>query len=105
VIAGISVAVVGAAGVALTVSILEQPSQLWASTWGLLLLAKVAVVIVVAGYGPHHHFNVVPHLSSGDPQRAGAAAQESRRSTVVEAWLLAGVVVLTAWLVNASLNG
>lgn len=102
VIAGASVAIVGAAGVALTVTILEQPSQLWASTWGLLLLAKVAVVVVVAGYGAHHHLNVVPHLASGDAERADAAAHELRRSTVVEAWLLLGVGMLTAWLVAAS---
>ncbi len=105
VIAGVSVAVVGAAGVALTVAILDEPSQLWGSTWGLLLIAKVAVVVVVAGFGAHHHFNVVPQLASGDSLRAEAAAQELRRSTVVEAGLLVDVVLLTAWLVGASLNG
>ena len=43
VVAGASLVIAGIAGVALTIEILDEPSQLWSSTWGQLLIVKVAV--------------------------------------------------------------
>jgi putative copper export protein len=62
VVAGISLIVAGIAGIALTVEILDEPSQLLASTWGQVLVAKVALVSVVAAIGAYNHFRLIPLL-------------------------------------------
>ncbi|MCB0918105.1 MAG: copper resistance protein CopC/CopD [Actinobacteria bacterium] len=61
-VAGLSLVLAGLAGVALTVEILDEPSQLWSSTWGLVLIAKVALVAVVAAIGAYNHFRLIPVL-------------------------------------------
>ncbi len=61
-VAGLSLLLAGLAGVALTVEILDEPSQLWASTWGLALIAKVVLVAVVAAIGAYNHFRLIPVL-------------------------------------------
>ena len=63
VIAGACLVIAGIAGIGLTIEILNQPSQLWASTWGQILLAKVAVVAVVAAIGAYNHFRLIPKLA------------------------------------------
>ncbi|MFD7025766.1 copper resistance protein CopC [Promicromonospora sukumoe] len=108
VVAAASVAVVGVGGVLLAAGILDRPAQLWESTWGLLLLAKTGVVVVVAAIGTHNHLRVVPRLTArrravvrhAGPSRAAAGAL--RRSTGRETVLMVVVVLLTAWLVAAS---
>ncbi|MFD2028782.1 CopD family protein [Promicromonospora aerolata] len=106
VVAAVSVAVVGAAGVVLAVEILDRPEQIWESTWGLLLLAKIAVVAVVGTVGAYSHFRVVPRLSARR-SRARSVRKASnllRRSTVRETALMAVIVLITAWLVAASVE-
>lgn len=111
VVAALSVTVVGVAGVVLAVGILDRPEQLWQSTWGLLLLAKVGVVLVVAVIGTYNHFRVVPRLTArrrgvvrhaGTSRRAGSMLQ---RSAGRETTLMVVIVLLTAWLVAASVQG
>lgn len=110
VVAALSVTVVGVAGVVLAVGILDRPEQLWQSTWGLLLLAKVGVVLVVAVIGTYNHFRVVPRLTArrrgvvrhaGTSRRAGSMLQ---RSAGRETTLMVVIVLLTAWLVAASVQ-
>jgi copper transport protein len=104
VVAAVSVAMVGAAGVVLAAEILDRPAQLWESTWGLLLLAKVGVVAVVGTIGTYNHFRVVPRLAARRFQARGArkAGHVLRRSAGRETVLMVVVVLLTAWLVSAS---
>ena len=110
VVAAASVAVVGVAGVLLAAGILDRPAQLWESTWGLLLLAKTGVVVVVAAIGTHNHLRVVPRLTArrrAVVRHAGlsrTASGELGRSTGRETVLMVVVVLLTAWLVAASVQ-
>lgn len=62
VVAGASLVLAGIAGIGLTVEILEQPSQLWESTWGQILIAKVLLVTIVAAIGAYNHFRIIPTL-------------------------------------------
>ncbi|MFJ3404825.1 CopD family protein [Promicromonospora sp. NPDC090134] len=111
VVAGLSLAVVGVAGALLAVGILDHPAQLWESTWGLLLLAKVAVVVLVAAIGTHNHLRVVPRLTARrrvvvrHAGRSRTAGEALRRSAHRETALMVAVVLLTAWLVAASVQG
>jgi copper transport protein len=110
VVAALSVTVVGVAGVVLAVGIIDRPQQLWQSTWGLLLLAKVGVVLMVGAIGAYNHFRVVPRLTArrrgvvrhaGRSRRAGSMLL---RSAGRETTLMVVIVLLTAWLVAASVQ-
>ncbi|MFD6142905.1 CopD family protein [Promicromonospora sp. NPDC060271] len=110
VVAALSVTVVGVAGVVLAVGIIDRPEQLWQSTWGLLLLAKVGVVVVVGVIGAYNHFRVVPRLTA---RRRGVVRHAGRshwaggvllRSAGRETTLMVVIVLLTAWLVAASVQ-
>ncbi|PFG43164.1 copper transport protein [Isoptericola jiangsuensis] len=105
-VGAVAVVVVGVAGVLLAVEILDRPAQLWETSWGLVLLAKVAVVGIVAAFGAHQHFRVVPTLEAPGhgARRAHAAAGRLQRGARSETTLLVVVVVLTAWLVAASVH-
>jgi copper transport protein len=106
VVAAVAVAVVGAAGVVLAVEIVDRPAQLWESTWGLLLLAKVGVVVVVGAIGAYSHFRVVPRLESKRFRQRSArkAGTLLRRSATRETSLMVVIVLITAWLVAASVT-
>ncbi|WP_369369845.1 copper resistance CopC/CopD family protein [Promicromonospora sp. Populi] len=110
VVAAVSVTVVGVAGVVLAVGILDRPAQLWESTWGLLLLAKIGVVVLVAVIGAYNHFLVVPRLTARRHEvvrhagRSDRAAGLLRRSAGRETTLMVVIVLLTAWLVAASVQ-
>lgn len=71
-------------------------SALTSTTYGQVLLAKVAVVAVVALIGAWNRFRLVPALTSA-PRRAGALL---RRTVRLEAGMLLAAVALTAALVN-----
>ncbi|SEJ45459.1 copper resistance CopC/CopD family protein [Demequina mangrovi] len=103
--AAASVVVVGIAGVALTWAIVDEPSDLWTSSWGVTLLVKAGLVLLAAGIGAYTHFRVVPALERGaaggqqDPAHA-----HLRRGTVVETVVFGGIVVATAILVASSVH-
>lgn len=98
VVASIALVVVGAAGVAMAVMILDSPSQLWASPWGRLLLAKTLFVVAAAAGGAYNHRVLVPQL-----ERRGDEATSQKLRVVVtgESVALVLVAVLTAFLVAA----
>ncbi|MGB5951672.1 MAG: CopD family protein [Ornithinimicrobium sp.] len=106
VLAAASVTVVGLAGIVLAITILDRPQQLWQSSWGLFLLAKVAVVAVVAAIGAYNHFRVVPALAA--PARhenpTSSASELLRRSATHETGIMLVIVLLTAWLVAAAVT-
>lgn len=64
VVAGASLVSAGIAGIALTIEILDEPSQLWQSTWGQLLIIKVILVTLVAAVGAYNHFRLIPLLET-----------------------------------------
>jgi copper transport protein len=100
VIAAIALVAVAIAGVGLTVIILDSPSQLWSTAWGRLLMAKTAVVGVAAMMGGYNHKVLIPQMAvEPEDQRV---ASEFRRVVTIEAALLGGVALVTAFLVAAS---
>ncbi|WP_062527482.1 copper resistance CopC/CopD family protein [Demequina rhizosphaerae] len=106
VVAAASFVVVGIAGVVLAWEILEELSDLWTSTWGIVLLVKVGLVAVVAAIGAYTHFRVVPRLAARtDVAESGEPEDEHLRSAVRwESVLFVAVVIATAVLVASSVH-
>ncbi|WP_172657630.1 copper resistance CopC/CopD family protein [Demequina maris] len=106
VVAAASFVVVGIAGVVLAWEILEELSDLWTSTWGIVLLIKVGLVAVVAAFGAYTHFRIVPRLAApAETPHADAPDEHHLRSAVRwESALFVGVVVATAVLVASSVH-
>jgi copper transport protein len=69
---------------------------LTSTTYGQLLIAKMAVVGVIAAIGTYNHLRLLPALQQG---KARAALQRLHSTVRVEALLLVGVVGLTSVLV------
>lgn len=93
------VAVIGA-GAAMAMMIVDGPGDLVGTSWGRVLLAKVAVVAVAAGMGAYNHFRLRPALESGpdDPD----TLSRLRRSLSIESAAFVVIVLLTAWLVASA---
>jgi len=89
---------VAVTGVALAWGILGAVDALWTTTFGQVLLAKIAVVAAIAGLGAYNHKVLVPALIDGGEQ----ADQQFRRTVTVEAVLFGVVLALTAVLVASS---
>ncbi|SCL56126.1 Copper resistance protein D [Micromonospora chersina] len=92
-----AVALTGVAGVALTLLILERPGHLVTTSWGRVLLVKLALVVVVALVGLYNTRRVVPRLDD----RAMDGTHQLRRTVGVEALLMLAVLLVTAILVNS----
>ncbi|WP_083980228.1 copper resistance CopC/CopD family protein [Demequina salsinemoris] len=114
-VAAVAFVVVGVAGVALTWAIVDEPSDLWTTAWGLTLIAKVALVLVVAAIGAYTHFRIVPRLTAREAERSASAGagivpgatdeqEHLRRAVAWESALFAAVVLATALLVSASIH-
>lgn len=93
-----SLVAVALSGTVLAWAILEQPSALWASEFGRLLLAKVVVVIAIGGIGLHNHRVLLPALVSGDE----SSEQRFRRTIAIESLLFVVVLLITSLLVIAN---
>ncbi|MDN4476342.1 copper resistance protein CopC [Demequina sp. SYSU T00192] len=106
VVAAASFVVVGIAGVVLAWEILEELSDLWTSTWGIVLLVKVALVAVVAVIGAYTHFRIVPRLAARSGEGEHDAPEDAHLRGVVrwESALFVAVVVATAVLVASSVH-
>jgi len=94
-IATVLVAVLVLAGTYLSVSRLPAFSDLWTTTYGQALLAKIAIVCVALGWGAVHHFVVRPRLERDDAPRG------LRRSLIGESTVAIVVLLAAAILVNA----
>ena len=111
----------GAAGAVLAVTGVGSLAAATDSRYGLLVLAKVALVAVVVGIGAWNRFVLVPRIRAGVrpvPQGAaavtgatvprsvsvaGGAIARLRRTVQVEAALLVGVLLLTVLLASQPL--
>jgi putative copper export protein len=94
-IATVLVAVLVLAGTYLSISRLPSVSDLWSTTYGQALLAKIAIVGVALGWGAVHHFVVRPRLERGD------LPSGLRRSLIGESTVAILVLLVAAVLVNA----
>lgn len=101
VVAAAALIVAGVAGLALSVIVLDQVSDLWSTPWGRTLMAKLAVVAVAAAAGGYNHKVLIPHMMSRSPNDPNSDA-EFRRAVTLEAMAIVLIVILTAILVGAS---
>jgi copper transport protein len=98
IVASWSLAAVAVTGLALAWGILGEVNALWTTSFGQLLLAKVAVVAAIAGLGAYNHRVLVPALMDGGER----ADHQFRRTVTAEAALFGVVLALTALLVASS---
>ena len=89
----------GAAGTTMAVLVMDRFADLWSTSWGRLLLAKIALVAVAALLGGRNRWMLI---AAARRQSQAETHQRLRRSVVLEAVALGCVGVLTAFLVGAS---
>ena len=77
-IATVLVAVLVLAGTYLSIERLPVVSDLWSTTYGQALLAKLAIVCVALGWGAVHHFVVRPRLERDDAPTRSAEEPDRR---------------------------
>lgn len=99
-VAAVALLAVAVAGFALAWAILDSPSELVSTTWGRLLLLKLAAVGAAAAMGAHNHFRVIPSMSEPDPDED--LSERLRKTVRAEAFVLLAVVGITALLVGAA---
>lgn len=100
VVAAGALGAVGAAGLALTIVILDSVSEIWSTPWGRILAAKTAIVAVAAAAGAYNHFVLVPAL-----KRTSVTPSDRRRfvhTLTIELGALMISVLLAAFLVVAA---
>ncbi len=100
VVASIALVAVGGAGLALAITILDSPGELWSTPWGRILVAKMAIVGVAAAMGGYNHKVLIPQMAAR-PHNVGLEGQ-FRRAVTTEGMILAAVLVVTAILVGAA---
>ena len=104
--ATVLIALMVVTGVVLAILILPSASALVTTAWGLVLIAKVALVLCALAIGAHAHYRVVPQLRASVADGASgpdpALVRALGRATAVEAALLIAVIVLAAVLVGLS---
>ncbi|GAU05460.1 copper resistance D family protein [Burkholderia stabilis] len=87
----------------------DTPANLLASTYGQILLLKLALVLTAAALGGHNRFFGMPKLLAAlkDPAAAMPAGPLRRFGAVlrIEAVVLAGVLMVAAVLVSSALPG
>lgn len=85
-------------GTLLAWRIMPGLGALTATGYGVTLLAKVGVVLLVAAIAAWNRFRLVPSVADDEP----AARARLRRTVAAEAWLLLLVVTVTGVLVSQS---
>jgi copper transport protein len=99
-VASIALTIVGIAGLALTWTILDAPSELISTAWGRLLIFKLLAVGSAAAMGGYNHFIVIPILEANQDDEH--ASNQLRRLVRIEGGILLIVVAITAMLVGAA---
>jgi copper transport protein len=81
--------------------ILGSWDALFGTTYGLLLIVKVGIALVVVGIAAFNRFRLLPRVSGAVGHDAGvAAAVLVRRTVLAEATLLLAIIGVTGFLVN-----
>ncbi|WP_431727054.1 copper resistance protein CopC [Verrucosispora sp. TAA-831] len=102
-VAAVLVALLGVAGVLLGWRILGSWEALRDTAYGLALLTKAGLTVVVLAVAAHNRFRLVPRVVAIDrDEGAPAAWRLLRRAVRWEAALLVGVVAATGFLVTQS---
>lgn len=87
----------------------DTPANLLASTYGQILLLKLALVLIAAALGGHNRFFGMPKLLAAlnDPAAAMPAVSLRQFGAVlrIEAVVLGGVLMVAAVLVSSALPG
>jgi len=96
--AAVSVVVLATAGTVLAIQELDGPAGLVRSTYGRVLLAKLAVVVAVLAVAAHNRWRLVPAVRDGSTDAWRTLATTTR----LEAFGILGVLALTAVLVNVT---
>jgi copper transport protein len=99
-VAAVALTIVGAAGIALTWTILDAPSELISTSWGRLLILKLLAVGSAAAMGAYNHFIVIPMLEANRDDEH--ASDHLRRLVRIEGGILLVVVAITAVFVGAA---
>ena len=99
-VAAAALTVVGLAGVALTWTILDTPSELISTAWGRLLILKLLAVGSAAAMGAYNHFIVIPMLEAN--RNDEHASDHLRQIVRIEGGILLIVVAITAVFVGAA---
>ena len=93
-IAVVLVGVLVLAGTYLAVVRLPQVSDLWTTSYGHLLLVKLAIVCVALAWGGAHHMLVRPRLERGEAPGRSVGRSLAGESAVAMAVLLAAAVLV-----------
>jgi copper transport protein len=103
-VATIAILAVGATGVALAWTQVRTVSSLTSTTYGQLLLVKVAIVAMIAGLAAYNRFVLVPAVAAAatDDRRRDAGWRVLGRTVRLEAVAIGVAVAVTAALVNVT---
>lgn len=101
VVAALALVAAGIAGSVLAVIILDNVSDLWATTWGRVLILKTMLVGLAGAAGLYNHRVLIPKMAAAEAGN-GEAEVEFRRAVTFEGLVIISVVVATAVLVAAS---
>ena len=91
--------------------IMPSPGALVTSTWGWILLIKVALVAALGFFGYRNHFHAIPEIEYAQVQRDGGGDVREderehlgalRRTLVPEMALVVSILVMSGLLVQAS---
>jgi copper transport protein len=105
-LATVSVITVAVAGTALSITMFTKPGDVF-SRYGYSLLAKLAVVAVVAAAGAYNHYVAAPrmraaHPADGEPTEDAPAARASLARTLrLEAFAVVAVAIATTVLTSS----
>ena len=99
--AATSLVLAGAVGTVMAILVLDRFADLWSTSWGRLLLAKVALVAAAAAIGAHNRWVLIPTAKQHGETTVHPRLQ---RAAIIEAIALLTVAIITAFLVAASTN-
>lgn len=97
-----SVAVLALSGGLMGVLILGSVKALFTTGYGLLLIAKLALLLIVVAVAAYNRFSLLPRIARHDePERR---AQQLRSALRIEAVVLIAILAVTGFLTNSSPN-
>lgn len=101
-VATLAIVAVAAAGIGMSLTIVDGLGDYLGTAWGRILLVKVALVGGAVGIGAYNHFVVVPALET-DPAHP-IYLPRSRSTITAEVVILLAVAVITGFLTDTPIN-